>query len=282
MSVPLSEISDDYLRRVERDRRRRERDLLLLLVAFFDTGPNSVRRQVIVAASHGFDTGVVIRNAVGGSANHRGVAPVIARTSAQAHRDGYRRIGLAAGTTAVSRSDAGTLADLIDLYLPQARMAAAAMVQALTDKIVRALFAPEPDATIRQTVTGAFDDAGYGFGSASALSLAAERAVVGAHNAGVMDGAFNAPPLKGVVTGLEHVSIIDNRTTPICLDRHELKLPLDHPYWRSGQAVPPLHFRCRSALRPLLGDFTPSDQLPTVPVMPGFGGGPLPPFARAA
>jgi hypothetical protein len=98
----------------------------------------------------------------------------------------------------------------------------------------------------------------------------------------VIDGAFNAPPLRGLVTGLAHISIMDNRTTPICKDRHELRLPLNHPYWRSGQAVPPLHFRCRSALRVLVGEFTPSDQLPTIPPMPGFGGGPLPGFARAA
>jgi hypothetical protein len=265
------------LERIERERRKREAELLFLLLALLGTA----RRDAIALAAHDGDPGSAIRSIVGGGNGYPGVAPIIARVMAQAHRDGYRRAGLMAGTRAVDRVDAGT--DLIALYETQARTAAREMARTLANTVYEAIAeARRADTSLRQAVRDAFDSAGYSKASSHGAELAAEIAVVGAHNGGVMDGAFNAPPLKGVVTGLAHISIIDNRTTEICKDRHELRLPLNHPYWHSGQAVPPLHFRCRSALRVLVGDFTPSDQLPTVPVMPGFGGGPLPPFAQAA
>jgi hypothetical protein len=270
------------LERIERERSKREDELLLLLLALTATA----RRDAMALVAHGLDATDAIRSVVTGTNGHRGAAPLIARTMAQAHRDGYRRAGLMAGTRAVERADAGALATLIDLYLPQSRMAAAEMAGTIEDKVREAVAtARGTGATgnaLRRGVREAFDSAGYTPQSDHGADLAAEIAVVGAHNAGVIDGAFNAPPLRGLVTGLAHISIMDNRTTPICKDRHELRLPLNHPYWRSGQAVPPLHFRCRSALRVLVGEFTPSDQLPTIPPMPGFGGGPLPGFARAA
>jgi hypothetical protein len=276
--VPLADIEDDYLRRVERDRQRRERDLLVLLVAFFDTAPNSVRRQAIVAASHGFDVGIVIRNAVGGGPNHKGVAPVIARTMAQAHRDGYRRVGLEVGTRDVQRADAGTIGDLMPLYRPQADVAAQAMVQAIIDLIYETLRTRTPDVPIREAVGEAFDLGGYSMSSPRAVKLAAEIAVVGAHSGGVFDAIHTRPDLK--VTGIGHVTIADGRETDICHDRIGLVLPVGHPYWTTN--VPGLHYGCRSALKPLFGDVEFSETLPTIPPMPGFGGGPLPGFARAA
>jgi uncharacterized protein with gpF-like domain len=80
-----------------------------------------------------------------------------------------------------------------------------------------------------------------------------------------------AAALDGV-TGLRHVSTVDDRTTAICLERDGLQLPLDDPYWQSN--TPALHFRCRSVLVPLTHDFEPSARLPTVPPMAGFGAAP--------
>jgi hypothetical protein len=100
------------------------------------------------------------------------------------------------------------------------------------------------------------------------VDLGAERAVVTAHNGGILAGAA---ALDGV-TGLAHRSVLDEVTTDICRERNGLMLPLDDPYWTSN--VPALHYRCRSVLVPIVGDFTPSDWRPTVPPMAGFGAAP--------
>jgi hypothetical protein len=267
------------LKRVDDERRRRENELLLLLLALAATA----RRDAMALVAHGLDATDAIRSVVTGTNGHRGAAPLIARAMAQAHRDGYHRAGLMAGTRAVERADAGALATLIDLYLPQARMAAAEMAQTITDKVRQAVSAARSEGAtgnaLRRGVREAFDSAGYTPQSDHGADLAAERAVVTAHNGGIFAAIRERADLK--VTGIRHVSLMDSATTEICRQRHELQLPVNHPYWTNG-GVPQLHWRCRSTLRPLFGDFTPSATLPTIPPMPGFGGGPLPGFARAA
>jgi hypothetical protein len=275
VAVPLADIEDDYTRAVERERRRRERELWLLLLAMLA----SAERQATIAVLHEFDWRTVIRNVIAGGPNHRGAARDIARTMAQAHRDGYRRVGLTAGTRDVARADAGTLADLIALYEPQARIAAQAMAQAVTDRVYDGLLLRAPGQSVRDAIREAFDSGGYSAETPYAVQLTAERAVVGAHNGGIFGAVRERPELN--VTGIRHVSILDSATTEICRQRHDLQLPVDHEYWRNG-GIPQLHFRCRSSLRPLFGDFIPTATLPTIPPMAGFGYGPLPPFARAA
>lgn len=275
MSIPLSDIDSDYARRVERERRRREDELLILLLAFMGTA----RVRATDAAVDGFDVATAIRNVIVGSSNRPGVVNDIARTMAKAHADGFRRVALAAGVRSVTRADAGTLADLIRLYEPQARAAAVAMAESLVERVRAALFNRGPDTTIRTAVADAFEADGFTRTNATAIDLATERAVVTAHSGGIFAAVRDRADLK--VTGIRHVSILDNNTTDICTERAGLSLPVDHPYWRNG-GVPQLHWRCRSSLQPLFGEFTPSASLPVIPPMPGFGFGPLPPFARAA
>lgn len=274
MPVALSDIQNDYSRRVERERRRREDELLILLLAFMGTA----RVRAISAAEDGFDVATAIRNVIVGNSNRPGVAPDIARTMARAHADGFRRVGLAAGVRSVSRSDAGPLAALIDLYIPQARAAALAMVDSLVRRVFGAIATRPQDVTIRKAITDAFDADGFSRTNASAIDLATERAVVAAHSNGSFAAITTRQDLN--VTGIEHISIIDEGTTDICRERHNLRLPVDDPYWVRN--VPSLHWRCRSTLRPIFGDFTPSESLPLTPPMAGFGMNPLPLFARRA
>jgi hypothetical protein len=260
------------LERVERERRAREDELLLLILALMSTA----RRDAAAVLTHGGDPGYAIRSVVTGTNGFRGVAPLIARTMAQAHRDGYRRAGLMAGTRAVERADAGTLAALVDLYMPGAREAAAAMAATLVQAVYEAVAQARSEGTagtaLRRTVREAFDAAGYTPTHDRGADLATERAVVSAHSFGIISAAIGAPALQGIVTGLEHRSILDSSTTDICRERHELRLPVTAAYWRTN--TPSLHFRCRSSLRILTKPFTPTATLPQTPPMPGFGSPP--------
>jgi hypothetical protein len=133
---------DAVLARIERERRRRERDLFLALLLYANAPLAVALRHATIMMLHGGDPGYAIRSVVTGTNGFRGAAPLIARAMGQAHRDGYRRAGLMAGTRAVERADAGTLATLVDLYMPGAREAAAAMaatlVQAVYEAVARA------------------------------------------------------------------------------------------------------------------------------------------------
>lgn len=274
MSVPLNDITDDYARRVERERRRREDELLIILLALMGTA----RVRATDAAVDGFDVVTAIRNTIVGISNRPGAIPDIAKTMAKAHGDGFRRVALTAGVRSVTRADAGTLAALIELYTPQARAAAVAMAESLIERVRAALFNRGPDTTIRTAVAGAFDTDGFSRTNATAIDLATERAVVTAHNGGVFSAVRGRPDLE--VTGLAHITINDGRETDICHDRIGLVLRVDDPYWLTN--APQLHWRCRSTIQPRFGDVQFSEWRPTVPPMPGFGRGPLPPFARAA
>jgi len=61
--------------------------------------------------------------------------------------------------------------------------------------------------------------------------------------------------LKGVVEMIEHVSTLDSRTTLLCISRDGLRwtLPKYEPVGHDkSYARPPLHFRCRSTIAPIL------------------------------
>src|SRR4051812_25656527 len=98
----------EYFARVERERREREDALLLLLLALL----GRTRRELYRAIRDGLPT-----DGIAASVLYEQAARDIARTMAQAYRDGFRRVGLSAGTTKVQRSDAGTVADLFAVYL---------------------------------------------------------------------------------------------------------------------------------------------------------------------
>jgi SPP1 gp7 family putative phage head morphogenesis protein len=54
---------------------------------------------------------------------------------------------------------------------------------------------------------------------------------------------------SSIVTGVQFLAVMDNRTTPICQSRHRMVLKLDDPLLPNFK--PPCHFGCRSLLSPV-------------------------------
>jgi SPP1 gp7 family putative phage head morphogenesis protein len=251
---------EEIAAQAERDRRRRENELLLaLLLLMLD-----VRRDTAAFLRYDQTPDAMIQTALTGRGGVDGGAVLlIARYMADAHRSAYRRLGRLTG-----RAEAlPDVQELLRMYAPHARQAAAEMARVLSDRI-RTARVDDPSATVRSIVRDAFDAAGFTEASAHGLDVVTERAVVTAYNVGMLEAAARS----GEVRGLRHVSILDDGTTDICRSRHDLALPVSHPYWRTN--VPALHWRCRSVIVPIIGRFEPSAWLPSVPPMPGFGAAP--------
>jgi hypothetical protein len=268
---------DATIRRVERERRRREDELLLILLLLLW----QVERDASMAAVHGFDASQVIRTMLAGNGvtGHRGAAPRIARAMAQAHRDGYRRAGLMAGTTSIARADAGPLQELALLYGAHAQAMADAMASTLANAVSAAVaearFNGAGLSGLRRAVHDTFDKRGYTRANSYGVEQGVERAIVAAHNGGILMGARDIPDLlPSLLVSLRHRSVLDNRTTEICTERNGLTLPANDVYWYTG-GVPPLHPGCRSVLQVLVGDFKASAWRPMVPPMQGWGQAPL-------
>jgi SPP1 gp7 family putative phage head morphogenesis protein len=118
------------------------------------------------------------------------------------------------------------------------------------------------------TLAEALVVAKYTKSDATGLELGAERQIVTASNAGLLNGAIVRHG-RGGITGLRHVSVIDDRTTKICTDRDGLALPVLDPYWMINW--PSLHWRCRSTVVPIVGRFKASNWRPKTPPSVGFG-----------
>lgn len=275
-------VTDDEreIRRIERERRRREDELLLLLLLLLIRA----RREAQVMAGHGYDPSPVIRRIIAGDefTGDKGAEPIVKRAMAQAHRDGYRRAGLIAGTREVARADAGTLAELMLLYAAQAQDMAEAMAKTVADAVAEAIAAARAEGMtgrdLRAPIADAFDIAGYSRMNSYAVDVGVARAIVSAHNVGIFAAVTaGVGILASLITGLRHVSVLDENTTIICTERSGFQRPLEDPYWLTN--APPLHWNCRSVLVPLIGSFTPSERLPRTPPMAGFGM--MPPLIHA-
>lgn len=62
-------------------------------------------------------------------------------------------------------------------------------------------------------------------------------------------GLLRAFELAGY-NAFQHISVLDNRTTPLCISRHGKIFPLSEAV--QGVTVPPLHDRCRSGVVPAM------------------------------
>jgi SPP1 gp7 family putative phage head morphogenesis protein len=259
---------------IERDRRRRERDLLELLAALTWTS----RSHAVHAARSGNDPVAAARMVfLGDNGGHFiGAAPIVVAAQSQAYDAGYRRAGKIAGGTLppVPLEDSAR-----QQVMSQYRQAATDYSRDLADRVgngIRTVVneAMGPREELR-AIRGVFDDLRISRKSPGAYEADAERAVCTAYNAGMMHGAHavGADPLHHLC-GFEHVSVIDSGTTEICKQRHGLRLPADHPYWKTNWC--PLHFGCRSVNYPLFGRTltNPTVTLPTEPPAPGFGHAP--------
>jgi hypothetical protein len=264
---------EEQIRLIERKRREREDELLLLLLLLCDESRRDVARMLL----HGKSYGDVIARDL------EPAVAAIANTAALAHADAFRRFGKIADVT-VPRGAAGPLDALARQYEPGARIAVQVMVQQL-NQAVADITGKFPDESPKILAKSAFDNAGFTEDHPRSLDLTAERAIVLASNVGMLRAAIEVPNAEGrggvqipplvprKMIGLRHVSVVDDRTTDICLDRHQLTLPADHPYWRFN--IPPLHPRCRSCVLPVPGEYEADTVLPTEPPMFGWGVMPL-------
>ena len=78
--------------------------------------------------------------------------------------------------------------------------------------------------------------------SKSRIENIARTEITRAHNL----GSLAAMKANQDVIGVEFSAVLDNRTTPMCSERHGLRMRLDDP--RIPENTPPLHCRCRSLL----------------------------------
>jgi hypothetical protein len=272
----------DLARKIEADRRRKEDELLLLLLLAWEDAQD----HVAVMLQYRSDYQRVLR------ATANDIAPLIASSMATMHVAAQRRFARLNGESfGIVTPD--EYAALVLLYDAQAQASADAQATSLS-RAVQDITAKFPDETPLILARSAFENAGYSRRDSSALDLGTERAIVYASNLGMIDSARRVVDAEGqggaflptdtqASIGLRHYSVIDDRTTEICLDRHQLTLPANHPYWRLN--VPPLHHHCRSIVLPVFGRYEASEVLPSVPVMPGWGAMPpgfLSDFALAA
>lgn len=252
--------------RIEADRKRRERDLLLLLLGLTWNS----RSHAVYAARSGTDATVYPARAarqviLGDNGGHFiGAAPLIVQAQEDAFERGYWRAGRLIGEHPEPISDdlrQSVLAQFRDSALRYAKDLARKIGDAINEVLGLALSPQDELAAIRKV----YDDLQISRKQPGHFVSEIEARIVGAYNGGL----YFAGLASALVTGLSHRSVIDKATTTICLQRDGLILPLTDPYWQRG--ICPLHWGCRSINLPVTGDFTPSEWRPSEPPAEGFG-----------
>lgn len=228
-------------------RRRREEELLLLLLLLI---AGAYSQSFVTGDAAGVFRTMLLGNGV------TAIAESMAETHLDAEEIAIKRYGLG-----LEIDPAFTLAELIELYTAQAREMADAMVESL----LKALAANGGD------IEAALIAAKYTRSDSTNIEIGVERQIVSASNGGLVVGALQG----GRITGLRHVSVLDDRTSEICIERGKgtgIQLPANHPYWLKNW--PSLHGHCRSIIEPLLGVYEESTRLPEIPPAPGYGKAP--------
>jgi SPP1 gp7 family putative phage head morphogenesis protein len=254
------------LDRIEKDRRRREAELLALLLLLSDESEQHAR----FAIRTGNDSVSAARAVWLGDLriDQPGAAPVLAEAMADVNAAGFRRGTRLAGASAPVTTPED-LDRLTTLYEPAARELAQRLWTGIELKLSPAVLRAQGQgvrAMLRE-IGLAFDGAGVSKDHARTIEVNVERAVVREYNAGMFRAVIDP---KHHLIGFLHKSVLDDVTTTICRQRDGLKLAFDNPYWKTN--FPPLHYGCRSVLMPLFGDtIRESTQLPTEPPADGFG-----------
>lgn len=228
---------------IERDRKRRERELLLLFLLIM----GQTRRYAIHAIRLGIEPINAMRTVWLGSEHFRGIVTPMARVMADAHIAGYERAANMVGT----ETPAPASESLVWYYTPKAQVAAEQMLGTMSAKVSTALSGVSDPKAVIITIRQAFEDGGYTVENPTALERGAEVAVVQSGN----DGAANAmqqPDTRHY--GYRHYSVLDKGTTAICRQRDKITLPRDSNYWK--QNWPALHFGCRSIVLPWMQEGT--------------------------
>jgi hypothetical protein len=265
----------DQVDQIERDRKRREAELLLALIVL-----STDARRFITAGirdGHGIP-----------DLTMRKLAPIILDSMADAHVAGLRRAGALAGVELIPRGvateDLPEYEAAARLYVPAARAKAEEIRRALAGLATAAVTeAMRTGTSPTRAVAASWTRWGWTKGDPASVdpgatgkpgwSVAghATDAVLAGYNGGIFAG-YNAGPVAERLTALEHRSVVDRRTSDICRDRHRLVLPASDPYWLTNWVS--LHRRCRSVIVPHFRPIAYSDWRPTVPPEPGFGAAP--------
>lgn len=262
----------EELQTLDAQRKEREDELLLLLLLLLGWG---VEQDAGASARIGGPAPSFARPVTPAGANGRAAGtttPTTGNRLAAGTLAALRRILTTFGVAEIAGSMADAHLDAFEVYEPSVNRAverdslildytaaASEMVKAMLDTIESAGAA---------TLAEALKLAGYTRSDSTGLELGAERQIVTASNAGLLDGAIVRHG-RGGITGLRHISVIDDRTTKICTDRDTLALPVLDPYWLLNW--PSLHWRCRSTVVPIVGRFKASNWRPKTPPDVGFG-----------
>lgn len=249
----------DRIDQIESDRRRRERELLAILLLISSRS----YRYALQAIRLGHPPDAAISNVFGGNAalDLTGLSPAYAESLIDAHIAGYRRAAKLSGEPA---PDYVPSQATIDAYTALAAKWTASMADSLIARVLEAVDAVAGVKAKIKALREAYATAGHTADNPYAVVNASSTAIVTAYANGMIDQQQET----GIRAKLKHHSILDSVTTKICKDRDGLALYADDPYWRNG-GLPPLHFNCRSIL--LGTDEEVSDWRPTVPPMAGFG-----------
>jgi SPP1 gp7 family putative phage head morphogenesis protein len=258
---------DEQIAAVERDRKRRENGLSLLLLALADKSRAFVNKAVRIGA--GWSN--VLRAVLLGDEqlDQPGGVPVLAGIMADTHHAGVSRVGRILGVPVAPRL---AIDDLATVYRPRAYDALERIRGTLDDAIVERLReAVEVDkisADVR-AVGEAFTAKGWAPGNRYGADFTATAVVTRAYAAGMQE-AFAEPDVAAVMTGLRFVNPLDEVTTDICRVRAGVILPLDSPWW--FRSYPPLHAGCRSVALPTTGNVKFTENPPEFPAPePGWG-----------
>lgn len=242
----------EQLDAIDRDRRKRENELLLALLLIGGQAYRTARHDVKL----GSDPLYAIRLVLTGNQHFPGMVAPIAKAMVEAHQAGFARM---------MRMTGGTVEEPIPVYTPAAQNAASLAIGTLVRQVNGALSAPVAPESTLDALKQAWRDAGWTARDPRTLRALTGSVIVQGYGGGM----FRAGQAIVKVRGFVHRSVLDDGTTEICVQRDGLRLPKDHAYWRSN--FPPLHFGCRSVLMPVLSDGPWSDWLPTVPPAPGWG-----------
>lgn len=264
--------TENLAARIDRDRRDRERELLALLLLLFWQARQHVYSAIRVNADPFRAAADVLQGAPHAGP---GLAPRLAAELALAERAGYRRTLLVLPGEPQQPPPAGTD------WRWRAQQYVSQLTQTLLARLQKALVGAygKGPRGLQDAIRQAFAAGGYVDGTPRPwlAETLAETWALRAYNGGMLTGWTRSEVAAAGLTGFEHVSVEDERTSDICREHDHTKRPADDPFWLYN--TPPLHFRCRSWLRPLFGPFTATD-LPVIPPDPGFGAAPLIQFGR--
>lgn len=121
------------------------------------------------------------------------------------------------------------------------------LVQDVSDEIARALDTGEPFAEFKKRVADKLAKA-WGGANPHRVQTIWINNLQRAYNAGRYKAASN-PAAKRFRPFWMYDAVLDSKTTIICKERDSTVLSADDPWWDSN--YPPLHHRCRSAVRAL-------------------------------